>query len=47
LTTLNQNLLVDRMEMESLKLVLVMMVIRNWGQIKDLLENEMDLDDKD
>jgi hypothetical protein len=36
------------MEMESLKLVRVMtMVIRNWGANKDLLENEMDLDDKD
>jgi hypothetical protein len=34
--------------MESLKLVQVMtMVIRTLGANKDLLENEMDLDDKD
>jgi hypothetical protein len=47
ITLANQNLLIDGMEMESLKLVLVMtMVIRTLGANKDLLENEMDLDDK-
>jgi hypothetical protein len=48
LITLANQKFVDRMEMESLKLVQVMtMVIRTLGANKDLLENEMDLDDKD